>query len=80
MNTKFDEFAKSMAQSTTRRGALRKFGVAIAGMALAFVGLANKAEANPHGCLPSSQPCRHNSDCCSKRCVNADQGFGPLCA
>jgi len=28
MNNKFDELAKNMAQSVTRRGALQKFGVA----------------------------------------------------
>lgn len=45
MNNQFDEFTKSMAQSVTRRAALKKFGVGLAGMALAFFGLANKAEA-----------------------------------
>src|SRR5438552_1009952 len=45
MNNKFDEFTKSMAQSVTRRAALKKFGVGLAGMALAWFGLANKAGA-----------------------------------
>ena len=50
MNNKFDELTKSMAQSVTRRGALKKFGLGLAGMALACFGLANKAEAtNPAG-------------------------------
>ena len=31
---KFDELTKSLAQSVTRRGALKKFGVGLAGMAL----------------------------------------------
>jgi len=35
MNNQFDELAKGMAQSVTRRGALKKFGVGLAGMALA---------------------------------------------
>src|SRR5206468_5010319 len=35
MNNKFDELRKSMAQSVTRRGALRKFGCGLAGIALA---------------------------------------------
>ena len=49
MNNKFDELTKSMAQSVTRRAALKKFGVGLAGMALAAVGLANKAvAANGH--------------------------------
>jgi hypothetical protein len=46
MNNQFDELTKSLAQSVTRRGALKKFGVGLAGMALACFGLANKAEAN----------------------------------
>jgi len=57
MNNKFDELTKGMAQSVTRRAALKKFGVGLAGMALACFGLANKAEAkNPH-CLPSGTYC-----------------------
>jgi len=35
MNNKFDELTKSLAQSVTRRAALKKFGVGLAGMALA---------------------------------------------
>jgi uncharacterized membrane protein len=45
MNNKFDELTKQMAQSVTRRGALKKFGVGLAGMALACFGLASKAKA-----------------------------------
>src|SRR5580765_3414526 len=45
MNNKFDELTKQMAQSVTRRAALKKFGVGLAGMALACLGLANRAEA-----------------------------------
>ena len=45
MNSKFDELTKSMAQSVTRRQALKKFGVGLAGLALAGFGLANKAKA-----------------------------------
>ena len=35
MNNKFDELTKSMAQSVTRRTALKKFGVGVAGIGLA---------------------------------------------
>jgi hypothetical protein len=35
MNNKFDDLTKSLAQSITRRGSLKKFGVSLAGMALA---------------------------------------------
>ena len=51
MNAKFDELAKSMAQSVTRRGALKKFGVGLAGFVLATFGLATNAEAGGGGCL-----------------------------
>src|SRR5215475_16109991 len=47
MNYKFDELAKGMAQSITRRGALKKFGVGLAGIALALVGFATDAKADP---------------------------------
>jgi len=35
MNNKFDELTKSLAQSVTRRAALKKFGLGLAGMAMA---------------------------------------------
>ena len=56
MNNKFDQLAKSVAQSVTRRGALKKFSVGLATMALACFGLANKAEAG-------------RSTKCIKRCM-----------
>ena len=64
MNNKFDELTKTMAQSVTRRAALKKFGVALAGIALACFGLANKAQA----CVKSGHHCTHNSQCCSGYC------------
>ena len=65
MNDKFDELAKGMAQSVTRRGAFKKFGAGIAGIALATLGLPNVAHARPqrfhchcgssnYGCDPAS--------------------------
>src|SRR5437763_16088316 len=57
MNNKFDELAKGLAQSVTRRGALKKFSVGLAGMALACFALAKKAEADPD-CL----------GCCGQNC------------
>lgn len=66
MNNKFDELAKGMAQSVTRRGAFKKFGVGLAGMALAYLGLANKGAAAQKGipgwCDLSVNPC-----CCRHR-------------
>jgi hypothetical protein len=46
MNHKFDELAKGLAQSVTRRQALKRFGVGLVGMALAFTGVA-RAGARP---------------------------------
>lgn len=48
MNNKFDELTKQMAQSVTRRAALKKFGVGLAGLALACFGLANRARATTY--------------------------------
>jgi hypothetical protein len=66
MNNKFDELTKSMAQSVTRRGALKKFGVGLAGMALACFGLANKAEAGPDKIPPWCDLA--TNQCCCKNC------------
>ncbi|HYV32707.1 MAG TPA: twin-arginine translocation signal domain-containing protein [Candidatus Binatia bacterium] len=60
MNDKFDELAKGLAQSVTRRGALKKFGVGVAGAVLASLGLANKAEAG------SFNPCYNK---CARDCT-----------
>jgi hypothetical protein len=68
MNNKFDKLAKGLAQSVTRRQALKRFGVGLAGIALACFGLANRAQA---ACLPSFFRCQSDNDCCSGRCVPA---------
>jgi hypothetical protein len=47
MNEEFDELAKGMAQSVTRRGALKKFGIGVAGVVLASLGLAAQTHAGP---------------------------------
>jgi hypothetical protein len=62
MNNKFDELAKGFAQSVTRREAFKRFGLGLAGMALACFGLANKA--NAFGVRERNRkPCSTNSDC-----------------
>jgi hypothetical protein len=50
MNEKLDELAKGLAQSVTRRGALKKFGGVLAGAILASLGLASRAEARTFHC------------------------------
>jgi len=73
MNEKFDELAKGLAQSGTRRQALKKFGVGLAGMALACFGLADKAKAHG-GCKRSGSKCHSGSQFCSGVCLT---GYGP---
>jgi hypothetical protein len=52
MNNRFDELAKGLAQSVTRRGALKKFGLGVTGIALAALGLTKKAAAgNSNYCI-----------------------------
>jgi len=76
MNNKFDELTKGMAQSVTRRGALKKFGIGLAGMALACFGLANKAVARPGPCVPSGSICWPAfSVCCKGPCKPNYFGF-----
>ena len=69
MNDKFDELAKGLAQSVTRRGALKKFGVGLAGITLAALGLANEAKAGPGHCRNVGEPCTHGGQCCTNHCV-----------
>ena len=59
MNNQFDELAKGLAQSVTRRAALKKFGIGLAGIALACFGLANQAHANKGGKPPAPKKCNH---------------------
>src|SRR5438477_255527 len=52
MNNKFDELTKSLGQSVTRRAALKKFGVGLAGVAVAcLVGSFSNAPAAALGPL-----------------------------
>jgi len=74
MNNKFDELTKSLAQSVTRRAALKKFGVGLAGMVLACIGLANKATADLLNCQPSNYPCHNDKECCSGACLPRTNG------
>ena len=72
MDHKFDELTKSLAQSVTRRAALKKFGVGLACMALTCFGLANRANSAPNhsGCgCTSDADCGSKSYCRSGTCV-----------
>ena len=72
MNHQFDELTKNIAQSVSRRAALKKFGVGLAGMALACFGLANKAEAQ--NCRPTGTICTRSDQCCSGKCFRWSPG------
>jgi hypothetical protein len=61
MNNKFDELAKSLAQSTTRRQALKKLGVSLAGMALASLGFAGVLQAKV---CKNPDKCQRGRECC----------------
>ena len=75
MNDKFDELAKGLAQSVTRRTALKKFGVGLAGLALVAAGLANEAKAAARNCKSYGKKCHYDYECCSGIC-NTDTGKG----
>src|SRR5262249_38657426 len=69
MNDQFDELTKGLAQSVTRRGALKKFGVGLACTVLAALGLEKNARgAQQTSCLPSGSPCHNSKECCSGSC------------
>jgi len=81
MNNKFDELAKGLAQSTTRRQALKKFGVGLAGMALACFGLANKAEAGKKTCGRKGSLCGFGyPPCCPRLVCDGFSVNGPFCS
>jgi hypothetical protein len=69
MNDKFDELAKGLARSVTRRRALKQFGVGLAGVALASLGLASRVEVGkahmcgPHGQCPKCYACNFDGYC-----------------
>ena len=70
MNNKFDELTKSLAQSVTRRAALKNFGVGLAGMALACFGLANRAQAGGKRCVTDADCGSINAYCIDGHCLS----------
>ena len=59
MNDKFDELAKGLAQSVTRRGALKRFVIGLAGIALASLRLPNQAYGARGGHGGGNKGCNH---------------------
>jgi hypothetical protein len=60
MKNQFDELAKDLAQSVTRRAALKKFGLGAAVAFLAAFGLTPRARA---GNLGEFEPCNSTGQC-----------------
>ncbi len=78
MSNKFAELTKGLAQSVTRRHALKRFGVGLAGMTLACFGLANKAEATDCGtCLDNCKAAGGTTQACHNLCFAACKGKLP---
>ena len=72
MNDKLDELAKNMAQSVTRRGALKKFGAGIAGIALGALVLPTTAEAKwVCTCVGPTLGCKSTHGGCYQYCLYA---------
>ena len=67
MNNQFGELTKGLAQSVTRRAALKKGGIGLVGMALACFGLA------PRGRAGEPHYCQNNTECAEK------YGAGAVC-
>jgi hypothetical protein len=68
MSNRFDELAKGLALSVTRRQALKKFGVSLGSLALVCFGLANGTAAGTKSCLPTGLQCSNDNQCCSGVC------------
>ncbi len=83
MSDKFDQLAKDVSQSVTRRQVVKRIAAGVVGIALAFF-LPSKADSH---CLPSGSPCRKPGQggcgsCCSKSffCqISADTGKQCFC-
>ena len=73
MNNKFNELTKGLAQSVTRRAALKKFSIGLAGMALACFGLSNKAGAATHAgyCVATATAFENNGYVLTGYCQDA---------
>ena len=65
MSEKFDQLTKGLAQAVTRRQALRRFSIGLAGLGLALVGLPRSSQAQSQkGCALLGESCQHRP-CCS---------------
>ncbi len=63
MKNDLDELTKGLAQSVTRRHALKKFAAGIGGMALACFGLTRQAQANERRTCGGDGNCGNGGAC-----------------
>ncbi len=63
MENKFDVLTKGMAESVSRRQALRRLGVGLAGMGLACLGFGNNPEAGHCSDKDCMGPCPKGTKC-----------------
>jgi hypothetical protein len=84
MNDRFDQLAKGVAESETRRQAIKRFVMGLAALALPGFALSSKSTSH---CLQSGSPCGRPGQggcgsCCSKSffCqISADTGKQCFC-
>src|SRR5438128_2723857 len=76
MDNQFDELSKSLAEGISRREALRKFGIGLAGMLLASIGLGRGqgagAQSSVQCCLWTCRIIKHTDHIttCGSPCPN----------
>jgi hypothetical protein len=78
MKNQFDELTRSLAQSVTRRAALKQFGLGLAGMALACFGLANRAEVGKVRNCATNADCGSGQVCCTGVCWDRPSWCDPV--
>src|SRR5437016_4040836 len=73
MDKQFDELSKSLAEGVSRREALRKFGIGLAGVLLACLGIGGGASADQRVKCASSADCSnlgfYSPGCCKGICT-----------
>jgi len=77
MDKQFDELSKSLAEGVSRRQALRKFGVGLAGALLAAIGLSASTRSDgARRCKNSGQHCVRDYECCFGFCNKSGNNHG----
>ncbi len=66
---RFDDLARTLASTTSRRTVLKTLAGSAAGGLLALLGVGDTA-ATPGGCKASGKKCKEHDQCCSGDCVN----------